>query len=454
MAKKKSKELSPINQIRLIRKSNKLVEARYKFDIWETRVFVKMLTMIQADDQDFYEYRIDINEIIKDFGLHPTGPVYQTIRESAKKLLTKVITLERDTAQGIMEFVSPLIAGVDSFKTNHAENYIMVSFHPKMKPYLLELRDRYLVYDVKNIVKLTSVYSIRIYELLKQYEKIGTRNFTIDELKTILGISPDEYQLYGHFKDKVILKAQRDLASETDIEFSYQEIKDGRRVVQLVFQIQRNTHLPLPAALAGAPLGTANQGDAAQADPVANEVEALFAQVGAYVSRVTLAEWLAAYPLAQVQAAARYTLDQLAQGARIRSVGAYLAKMVKASPPVHPPSPAPRLRAKAQPPLPSPAEAAQERLNQLKKERHEQAWKIVELLLASEPGLPQLLCDDIAGTLFGAYYKPDHSFAENLQSAMFRAYVLDGVQRRFPGQFAPLASYDQQIAQLETAAHR
>jgi hypothetical protein len=32
--------------------------------------------------------------------------------------------------------------------------------------------------------------------------------------------------------------------------------------------------------------------------------------------------------------------------------------------------------------------------------------------------------------------------------------VLDGVQRRFPGQFAPLASYDQQIAQLETAAHR
>ena len=68
-------------------------------------------------------------------------------------------------------------------------------------------------YDVRNILKLTSVYSIRIYELLKQYEGMidesklshTKRKFSIDELKKVLGIEDGEYQLYGHFKNKIIL---------------------------------------------------------------------------------------------------------------------------------------------------------------------------------------------------------------------------------------------------------
>jgi len=55
--------------VKLIKKSNDLVEGRYRFDIWETRVFTKMLTLIRMDDEDFKEYRIYLKDVVHDFGL-------------------------------------------------------------------------------------------------------------------------------------------------------------------------------------------------------------------------------------------------------------------------------------------------------------------------------------------------------------------------------------------------
>ena len=75
--------------------------------------------------------------------------------------------------------------------------------------------------------------------MLKQYEKIGQRTFTLDELKHILSIE-DQYKLYGHLKSRVILKAQEDLKKHTDIYFEFKEIKQGRAIHQIKFFIYTN----------------------------------------------------------------------------------------------------------------------------------------------------------------------------------------------------------------------
>ena len=58
--------------IALIKKSNDLIEARYKFDVWETRFFLTVLSKIHKDDEEFETYRIYYKEIIKTFGLKAT----------------------------------------------------------------------------------------------------------------------------------------------------------------------------------------------------------------------------------------------------------------------------------------------------------------------------------------------------------------------------------------------
>jgi plasmid replication initiation protein len=237
--RRKQKETAG-NQIKVIRKANELVEARYRFDIWEMRLFAKMLMTIRSEDKDLLKYDIHINEIIKDFNLLDAGDNYAAIKEAAQKLQTKIIEIEKETPDGVKWFRTPLLIGIEGFKNRLDGNYISVQFHPDLKPYLVELKERYLQYDIRNLWGLSSIYSVRMYELLKQYERIGKRFFEIENLRLILGIHPDEYKLYGHFKSKVILKAQSDMGEATDIAFTFEEKKDSRKVVGITFFIQKN----------------------------------------------------------------------------------------------------------------------------------------------------------------------------------------------------------------------
>ena len=227
-------------KVKLVRKANELVEARYKFDIWETRVFAKMLTMLKPDDKDFQTYHIHVGELLKDFNLQGAGDNYIAVKQATKKLLSRVIEIQKETPEGLMWYAMPLLIGAKGFVEARGDNFISVQFHQELKPYLLELKERYLQYDIRNLWGLSSVYSVRMYELLKQYEKIGKRFFELDDLKEKLAIQPTEYEKYNHFKEKVILKAQGDLGNCTDIAFSIEERKQGRKVSGITFFIYSN----------------------------------------------------------------------------------------------------------------------------------------------------------------------------------------------------------------------
>ena len=107
-----------------------------------------------------------------------------------------------------------------------------------MGPYLLQLSDDFIKYKLKNVLTLRSTYSIRIYELLKQYENIGKRFFTLKDLRKILDIPSDKLTRFYDFKRLVLLKAQGDLKYNTDLSFEFNLVKTGREVTGLEFIIQ------------------------------------------------------------------------------------------------------------------------------------------------------------------------------------------------------------------------
>ncbi|MCP1386491.1 replication initiation protein [Runella salmonicolor] len=322
MSKKIRKEYVK-EDVRFIKKANELVEARYKFDIWETRIFAITLSMIHPSDADFKEYKINVGQVIDEFGLSKGGEIYQFLREAALGLQKKIIAIQSERDGFKTELTIPLFTGIERVIDERAkkdtEKSIWVTFEPRLKPFLLELKARYLIYDIRSILSIKSVHSIRIYELLKQYEKIGSRTFDIDELKLILGIAADEYALYGHFKDKVILKAQEDLNAnrDTDIKFSFEEIKQGRKVVRIKFNIL--THLPERKQLPELPLFSTEEGTAL------NELLVLTADL---IPEQTLQQWLSKYAYNDVKTGIVYTLNRIKAGEKIKNIPAYMAKMI------------------------------------------------------------------------------------------------------------------------------
>lgn len=226
-----------LNEKSLVTKSNNLVEARYHFSIWETRVFTKLVSLIQPADKDLHNYRLHIKDLVQFFGLNDKD-AYAKIKEVPENLLKKVVTIPYTNKEGEVRFLKTGLIAQATIPEKR-EGYIELAFHPTLKPYLLELQQTFLSYDIRNVLKISSVYSIRIYELLKQYEAIGIREFDLVELKQILGIS-EKYKLYGHFKDRIISKAQKDLNEYTDILFDFKEKKKGRKVIGLIFSIYPN----------------------------------------------------------------------------------------------------------------------------------------------------------------------------------------------------------------------
>jgi len=341
--KKKTKQTAVV---KLVRKSNNLVEANYKFDMWETRVFTKMLSMIRPEDEDFKDYRIYLADIIKDFGLSSNKEAYEWLKRGARKLTKKTIKLIRDTDKGLMEFYAPIAVGVENPLNPQAGDedmaYIDISFHPKMKPELLALKSQFTTYDVANVLKLPSSYSIRIYELLKQYEKIGRRKFALGKLKETIGvienfeegkkiIQKDSYPLYGNFRQRVLLKAQRDLEKHTDISFTFEPIKHGRKIAEIQFYIHKtkvkSKSADVKTISTKSPVVVEKSVKTAfkrSENALYNE---LYPKVKAWIGEKAFFKLLEDFPEPQVRKSIQYTLNRLNKGDVIHNVAGHIIAM-------------------------------------------------------------------------------------------------------------------------------
>lgn len=224
--------------------SNDFIRAKYKDNMtfWEFLIFGKMCSDIAPEDEDFKEYTVYVKDLINFLGISDGGSVYRYVLDAASRLLERrVVVTYKDEKGRRMVLETNLIAGFAK-PEKMAKNdplFIRLSFHPQLKPFLLQLQKDFTKVDLRNYKFLRTGTSIRLYHLLKQYwgRRQSTVEILLEELKEMLGVA-DKYDLYGHFKAAVLEEAQKRLMETTDISFSYQEVKKGRKVVAIIFHIK------------------------------------------------------------------------------------------------------------------------------------------------------------------------------------------------------------------------
>jgi hypothetical protein len=89
---------------------------------------------------------------------------------------------------------------------------------------------------------MTSIYAIRIYEILIQWGSIGKREVEVEWLKKILMVD-DKYERLEHFKKRVLDVALSQVNEFSDLTASYTQRKTGRVVTHLIFTFSQK---PLP----------------------------------------------------------------------------------------------------------------------------------------------------------------------------------------------------------------
>lgn len=218
-------------------KSNKLISARYRLSVVEQRVVLSAIAQIKPGDKDLRRYRVRIADIASMMGDGWTNP-YGKVKRAIQKLTTRGLTIHEPDGDLVTSWLS-------SGKYRDKEGAVYLRFDPDLKPYLLQLKGRFTAYGLEEALSLRSRHSFRFYELIKHREGLGAWEFTLEELRELLGLMPTEYPEWRGFRRRVLDVAKAELNKATSIRFDYETITTGRKVTGVRFIINKGTQQEL-----------------------------------------------------------------------------------------------------------------------------------------------------------------------------------------------------------------
>lgn len=95
----------------------------------------------------------------------------------------------------------------------------------------------YLRYRLKNVVNLTSRYSYILYLYLENNRFRHSWQILLEELKQLLSCTAETYSQYKRFNDLVLKRCWKELTEKTDVKYSYEPVKRGRKVTAIRFTL-------------------------------------------------------------------------------------------------------------------------------------------------------------------------------------------------------------------------
>lgn len=209
----------------LVVKHNSLINVKSEepYTLNQTKLICHLISHIKPEDTNFGTKEVLLKDL--NFDSIKSGSNYTKLTSEFVQLLKKPFK------------VPGSIYWVNWFSAIGYDNgVISYRFDPALVPYLLELKDNFTSYQLKNILSLKRVYSIRLYELLLQNLVIGSRTIELEELRALLNI-PNGYTN----KDivRLVSDVQQELKEKTDISFTFKPVKRVREFVSIEFKINK-----------------------------------------------------------------------------------------------------------------------------------------------------------------------------------------------------------------------
>lgn len=118
--------------------------------------------------------------------------------------------------------------------------HVVMFFTPTVISMISRLEANFTRYLVDQVSEFKSKYSIRLFEILAKWEKVGhTEKYAIDDLRGMLGVVEDEYKLTADFKKRVLDIAVKEISKsdKTDYTIKYDQFKNGRTISHIQFKL-------------------------------------------------------------------------------------------------------------------------------------------------------------------------------------------------------------------------
>src|SRR5699024_12225050 len=132
-----------------------------------------------------------------------------------------------------------------------SEGTIEIEIAPRLYPYLINLENNFTKTRLEVILSFNSLYSSRLYHLLKKWSKLTKWTVELDELKHLICVlttidknDAKVFKLtrYNHFKTRALEKALNEINKYSELEVTFDENKKGRKITAITLV---GYHLPM-----------------------------------------------------------------------------------------------------------------------------------------------------------------------------------------------------------------
>jgi len=231
----------------MVYKSNHLIESAYKLNLNEQRVLLICIGMITSNEPMSIndKFEVSAKNFAKIFDIDERG-AYDQLRDVAISLHSRKITIH-DNKKLI---TTSWISGFVEYKDN--TGVIELWFSQLILPYLADLKSQFTRYDLSNISGMSSIYGIRLYELLMQWRTKGKREIEISWLKERFEIA-NNYNSISDLKKYVINPAINNINNVSNLNVTHTYRKTGRTVSHITFEFNEKKVASIPTPTAAKP---------------------------------------------------------------------------------------------------------------------------------------------------------------------------------------------------------
>lgn len=157
---------------------------------------------------------------------------YRVLKTAGKKLARTAITLEKPDICVTQEI--PICSFAEY---NNKEGSLTIEFNEHIMPYLMQVTEKFMLYNLKEIANFGSLYSTRLYELIQEFKDTGWILKSVNQLREILAVGK-KFALYADFKRFTFAHAVDEINSQYELNLKFEEIKEGRKVVAVRFEFK------------------------------------------------------------------------------------------------------------------------------------------------------------------------------------------------------------------------
>ncbi|SJM38392.1 Replication initiation protein [Psychrobacter pasteurii] len=227
----------------LVAQSNNLVSASYIMTTLEKELLLACISKIDSRPNRPVEvtkqtkFTISVKTMKELFYNERTNDnAYRDLRRAANRLFEREVTIKLEDNQTLR---TRFVSGI-RFDPKKAQ--ITVTFAEDILPYLTELSANFTKYRLHEVAELSSVHSMRLYELIVMWTNQFqySKELDLDDFKELMGVQ-NSYKQFGQLREFVIEKAINEINQKTNYKVSVSYKKVSRSFVGLTLSFYKKT---------------------------------------------------------------------------------------------------------------------------------------------------------------------------------------------------------------------